>query len=95
MDLLLNQLEDLFRQRDNYYEEDGWAYFRDSDLYEEVISSCCDLLITSNGQCNWNNIRILRNNGYFVFPGDRDSWGWLVGCIRKNDDPLRRTVCYG
>ena len=97
MDLLLTQLEELFNQQDNYHinEDDGWAYFNDSELYDEVVGLCCDVLITSNGQCNWNNIWILRNKGYHVFPGDRDSFGWLVGCIQKVDDELMRTVCYG
>lgn len=97
MDLLLKQLEELFNQQDNYHtdEDDGWVYFNDSELYEEVVSSCCDVLITSNGQCDWNNIWILRNKGYRVFPGDSDSFGWLVGCIQKIDDELMRTVCYG
>lgn len=97
MDLLLTQLEELFNQEDNYIvdEDDGCAYFKDSELYKEVNNSCCEVLITSNGQCDWGNIAILRNNGYRVFAGEWDSFGWLIGCIRKNDDPLRRTVCYG
>lgn len=97
MELLLTQLEELFSQEDNYIvdEDDGCAYFKDSELYEEVISSCCDVLITSNGQCNWVNIATLRNNGYSIFAGEKDSFGWLIGCIQKKDDPLRRTVVYG
>lgn len=96
MELLLNQLEALFGQPHNYVvDEDGCAYFTDSELYEEVVSSCCDVLITSNGQCDWYNIAILRDNGYRVFAGEKDSFGWLTGCIQKLNDPLRRTVIYG
>lgn len=97
MELLLTQLEELFSQEDNYIvdEDDGRRYFKDSELYGEVISSCCEVLITSNGQCDWDNIAILRGNGYHVFAGEKDSFGWLIGCIQKKDDPLRRTVYYG
>lgn len=97
MDLLLTQLDELFSQQDNYIvdEDDGWVYFKDSELLDEVVSSCCDVLITSNGQCNWVNIFTLVNHGYLVFPGEQDSFGWLIGCIQKADDDLMRTVCYG
>ena len=96
MELLLKQLEELFNQQNNHYtDDDGWVYFKDNELYNEVVGLCCELLIANNGRCNWDNIIYLRNNGYSVFAGDKDSFGWLIGCIRKNDDPLRRTICYG
>ena len=95
MEELMKKLEELYNEKDNYYvdEYDKWAYFKDSELYDEVTTLCCGKLITNDGACNWDNINILRNNGYSVFAGDRDSFGWLVGCIRKHDD--KRTVCYG
>lgn len=96
MELLLKQLEELFNQEDNYIEgEDGCNYFKDSELYEEVVSSCCDVLITSCGRCDWDNIMNLKAKGYRVFAGEKDSFGWLIGCVQKVNDPLRRTVIYG
>ena len=46
----------------------------------EVLAG--ELLITSNGQCNWSNINRLKNEGFDVFAGDRDDFGWLTGCIK-------------
>ena len=34
-----------------------------------------------NGKCDWANISILNKNGYYVGPGERDSFGWLTGII--------------
>lgn len=87
MDELLKVLEQLYAEKDNSYRgRDGSCYFVDSELYNNAVALCDDYLITNGGQCNWENIWILRNNGYSVFPGDSDSFGWLTGCVRKNDD---------
>ena len=40
-----------------------------------------EVLITEKGACNWPNIRILQTHKIFVFPIERDSFGWLVGGI--------------
>lgn len=95
MEELIKKLEELYNEENNYYfdEYDRCTYFKDSLLYHDVEGLCCENLITNGGGCNWDNINILRNSGYRVFPGDRDSFGWLVGCIRKHGD--KRTVCYG
>lgn len=90
---LLEKLEVLFATEGYDYEDDGYQYFVEDDLYNEVTSLCCEELITNSGGCNWTNIRIVREHGYRVFPGDKDSFGWLVGCIGKPDD--KRIVCYG
>ena len=39
------------------------------------------VLITENGECNWPNIRHLQTHKIFVFPVERDSFGWVVGGI--------------
>lgn len=47
-----------------------------------LIESLADeLLITEQGQCNWPNIRRLKNEGYNIYAGDKDDFGWLTGCI--------------
>ena len=95
MEELMKKLEELYNEENNYYidEYDNNTYFKDSELYDEVTTLCCGELIAYNGGCNWDNINILRNSGYRVFPGERDSFGWLVGCIKKHGD--KRIVCYG
>ena len=95
MEELMKKLEELYGEENNSYvdEYDMCTYFKDTLLYHDVEGLCCGNLITNEGGCNWDNIHYLRKNGYHVFPGERDSFGWLVGCIRKVGD--ERTVCYG
>lgn len=93
MEKLLKALEKLYSEQNNFYQEDGWTGFNKSDLYNEVVNLCDEYLITNDGQCNWNNIVILQNNGYDVFAGEKDSFGWLTGCVQKDND--ERVVIYG
>lgn len=56
-------------------------YGDDEDLV--LIGSLADeLLITDQGHCNWKNIKRLKAAGFDVFAGDKDSFGWLTGCIK-------------
>ena len=100
MEELIKALNELF---DNalkvgiveYPEDPGYLYFKeDNDLYKKVDKLCDQLLIDSSGHCNWTNISTLRNSGFKVFPGDQDSFGWLVGCIQRNGD-RKLTFTYG
>lgn len=93
MEQLLIALEKLYSDQDNIYQEDGWTSFNENKIYNDVVSLCDKYLITNVGQCNWDNIRVLRNNGYRVFAGEKDSFGWLTGCVQKNND--KRVVVYG
>lgn len=57
----------------------------DKGLYvicEQVEDLAGELLIGESGRCNWVSINYLRDNGYRVYPVDRDSFGWLVGGIK-------------
>lgn len=56
-----------------------------------AVSRANELLITDTGTCNWNNINILKESGYNVFPGEQDSFGWLIGCIRTK----KGIIAYG
>ena len=95
MKSLLNALEKLYSVQGNSYEceYDGNVYFENNDIVNEAISLCDEKLIANGGLCNWDNIRILRNNGYRVYAGEKDGFGWLTGCVQKNDDP--RILVYG
>ena len=93
MEQLLIALEKLYSDQDNIYQEDGWTGFNENKIYNDVVSLCDKYLITNAGQCNWDNIRVLRNNGYRVFAGEKDGFGWLTGCVQKNND--KRVVVYG
>lgn len=93
MEELLKVLERLYKDQSNTYQEDGWTGFNESELYNETVALCNDYLIGNGGLCNWDNIRILRENGYRVFAGEKDSFGWLTGCVQKQGDP--RILVYG
>ena len=47
----------------------------------KVLSLADDLLIDMKGGCNWDNIDVLKDAGYYVGPGERDRFGWLTGII--------------
>lgn len=90
---LLEALEQLYADQDNIYQEEGWTGFNESVLYNKVVCLCDEYLITDDGRCNWDNMNILRINGYRIFAGERDSFGWLTGCVQKLNDS--RVVVYG
>lgn len=41
------------------------------------------LLITDDGNPRFDEIDTLfKEHGYFIFPGERDGFGWVTACIR-------------
>lgn len=90
MDELMKALEKLFNCTEIEVEN---GYFQSGDLVERAEGLCCEQLITANGGCNWANIKTLHNNGYDVFAGEKDSFGWLTGCVQKKGD--NRILVYG
>ena len=91
---LLRALELLYSEEDNSEEgDDGCRYFKRSHLSDYCEMLCNGELITSGGQCNWSMIKALNSKGYDVFAGDRDSFGWLTGCVQKDGDD--RILVYG
>ena len=56
-----------------YIQKYGSVDVLDSKFHEEYINNC---------KPNFDNIEILKQYGFNVFPGDKDSFGWLTGCIR-------------
>ena len=99
MEELINALNELFNNPLYVgiieYPDDPYLYFRDdNDLHKKVVGLCNELLITDNGGCNWTNINHLKNNGFKVFAGERDSFGWITGCIQRTGD-RKLTVVYG
>jgi len=49
--------------------------------HREIEDAACELLIDSNGRCNWSNISILKSVGFDVIPIEKDRFGWLIGGI--------------
>lgn len=40
-----------------------------------------EILISPHGHMIWENIQMLRDAGYPVFPIERDGFGWLIGGV--------------
>lgn len=58
---------------------------------EAATIAAVDALTTHEGGCDWEAIEEVRHAGYDVFPGERDRFGWLVGCIATR----KGVICYG
>ena len=49
---------------------------------DRAVNIADDVLITKTGDVDRVNIARLKQEGYSVYPGECDSFGWLTGCIR-------------
>ena len=88
MEQLVHELQTLEKYMSHYV-----SYvnnYKDKNKFKEafirhkvnkILSYADTYLIKSNGQCNWDNIEILGDKGYYVGPGERDRFGWLSGVI--------------
>jgi len=55
----------------------------DHSLVDEIRGIAEQVLITDEGTPDFDAIdRLYREHGYFVFPGERDRFGWVTGCIQ-------------
>jgi hypothetical protein len=64
-------------------EQEQEGYYTDElhPLVQEIIFMVDNVLITKGGQPDWDNIKVLKQGGFPVRPGDSDSFGWLTGII--------------
>jgi hypothetical protein len=53
-----------------------------SIIVKNAINKASDALISDEGRNMWEFHRFLGENGFYVFPGERDGFGWLTGCIQ-------------
>ena len=60
-------------------QEDNYDKILQNSLAEGLAT---DALIDERGHCLWENHEILKEAGFSVFPGERDRFGWLTGCIQ-------------
>jgi len=71
--ILLKAIDEDPLQEDNY----------DKILHNSLAEGLAtDALIDETGHCIWDNHEILAHAGFSVFPGERDRFGWLTGCIQ-------------
>ena len=79
--LLITELEASDTKPKQYLTEDDYIpvkYIR--DLLEE-------LMITEDGNVDWENREKLMDAGWCVYPYEKDKFGWLLGAVvtRKGD----------
>lgn len=74
-------------------EETFIRYTKSTPAVEECEEMANALLIRMDGRCNWGNIRKLNEYGFDVYAGEKDSFGWLTGCIGFPDG--ERVLVYG
>jgi hypothetical protein len=44
----------------------------------------CEILITPEGSVNWEAKDELESYGFWVYPVERDSFGWVVGAVETD-----------
>jgi len=59
---------------------------------DRIIHLADQWLITVQGACHWSHIQMIRDGGFRVYAGEKDSFGWLTGCI---DVVGLGTIVYG
>lgn len=72
------ELDDSIEKKD--YLTNG-VYENLPKLIQQAEKACCNHLI-KEGKPNYSNMDILRKEGFSVFPGEIDSFGWLTGCVK-------------
>lgn len=68
---------------DNVEEEEGIQPSK-HPLVNEAQGLACEFFITDDGRCNFPNMKVAEQAGFRVFAGEKDSFGWLTGCIQTN-----------
>ena len=71
-------------------EDDGDVYLSNvvkthkkyTELIHNLIEVADQALIDDEGHCIWEGILEVKRQGYPVFPGEEDRWGWVTGCIQ-------------
>lgn len=90
MEEKIKRLKELLIEHDHneeiQYTDEGTRYYninlRDNVTIKELDDLADDLFITSNGHPNYDAINMAKKEGIAVFPGDKDSFGWLTGCVK-------------
>lgn len=101
---LCKALKDFIKKLNNTFETDNRFkqskydkshYFMWESKLDYIHPS--ELLITARGECDWPVISYIeRGADVNVHAGEKDSFGWLTGCIdKKMPDGTVRTICYG
>jgi hypothetical protein len=80
-------MEELIKVLKNIESDDSITSVESSDnpLIKKVDRLACSHLINpTSTKVPFHLIQKMKEFGYDVFPGEKDSFGWLTGCIRTN-----------
>lgn len=99
---LINGLKELMNiPADQLQKDEDNPFVRYYDSENDAVSTmeglACELLISAQGRCNWDNISEVKKAGFDVYAGDKDSFGWLTGCIsiQATGENFKRVLVYG
>jgi len=56
----------------------------EAELITRISNWASSTLINEAGRCIWDLHDVLSNAGFPVFAGEKDSFGWLTGCIQTS-----------
>ena len=64
-------------------DDDVILHHSDHELVAMIECIATEIFIGEEGDPLFSEIdRLLREYDYFIFPGDRDRYGWLTACLR-------------
>ena len=69
------------------YEDKIWLTNGCQEYYDPLVQEVLEhsgWLITKEGRPDWHAHAVLKGNGFPVTCGEKDSFGWLTGCIHTN-----------
>ena len=71
-----NKLEEVFDNEELFWQDDGIGE-------EETELNLMDWLECDSTRPSGKMIREFNDHGYRVFAAERDSFGWLIGCVMQ------------
>lgn len=64
----------------------------DHPLIDEIVFLAARLLITDKGEPEFDEMdRLYNEHGYFIYPGERDQFGWVTACLQTK----KGTIVFG
>ena len=85
MDRLLFCLQELENSSlpDMPQHEDVYLQRCDNEFVGEIQSLATTLFVSNEGEPLFDTMdQLQKEHGYFIFPGERDRFGWVTGCLQ-------------
>lgn len=85
MDQLLRDLQNFDNSpKDSVKTEPDEDHFSEYiiEIPDELDTKLCNLISDDSRGIDGSAMNFLKKNGFSIFPGEKDSFGWLTACIR-------------